>query len=205
MADFTEGDEAVKRGRARLPYGPNNDPHMPSPPPEPRMSEPTFELRYTNRELYDALVETIHAYQNASHLSARPDKFKDQDSFNEAHRNALKEASVKQEVLEIKIALSLTLATQRAEAAEAERDAALKSLDENWVTHQQIIASRKEADALRKDAAVLNDLLIAAARWQSCTRYWMDRSSFVLDAETRELLRVIDAALAVQPTTGGAR
>lgn len=41
---------------------------------------------------------------------------------------------------------------QRAEAAEAERDAAWKSVDENWVTHQQIIAMRNERDALRTDA-----------------------------------------------------
>lgn len=41
----------------------------------------------------------------------------------------------------------------RAEAAEVERDAALKALDENWITHQQVITSRGDGFRAGLEAA----------------------------------------------------
>lgn len=87
---------------------------------------------------------------------------------------------------------ALTLATQRAEAAEAERDAALKWVDENWVTHQQIIASRKEADALRK----VDDAMIERA-YAVMHRCYGERVMF----SKWDIRDALHAALAVQPTT----
>ena len=92
----------------------------------------------------------------------------------------------------------LTAATQRADAAEAERDALRKAVD-------AVRATRTERDAVR----TVDDAMVERAARATMNRVYKDHDLFADDEELlrihREYARIaLTAALAVQPTTGEA-
>ena len=105
--------------------------------------------------------------------------------------------------------LDLTLATQRAEAAAAERDhymrVGVKRLDSIFELEVERNALRTERDALRQDAARYRaDLRDIAINYDHEEQTY-DHRPHGYNGRCRACLaeQALDAALAVQPLTGG--
>ena len=97
---------------------------------------------------------------------------------------------------------ALTLANQRAEAAEAERDETVAGAEYRrkllTALETRCAAAEAERDALRKDARTVTDAMEAAGA--IAYHSYLNNPNQTAFQNTRRLVReVIDAALAVQP------
>jgi hypothetical protein len=101
---------------------------------------------------------------------------------------------------ETELVTALTLATQRAEAAEAERDAELAAAP---ASHDALIIAEGQRDQARAERDALRKLLRMCARTCDTLDHGPGKDFHESDEMCPIVVR-IDAALAVQPTTGAA-